>query len=140
MQLQCLCANLMICSLKFKNVVFLENVDWDFVLLLLVLKLYPIQVVISLPLWIKLIMDQLLLFYLWNFSSFFSLRQRCPRNQPFSQFVIDRYILAIQQIITHKERLRYTFWSVETSWTASDTMAPRPLHRKWLKQTQSHFH
>ena len=41
-------------------------------LLLLVLKLYPIQVVISLPLWIKLTMGQLLLLFLCNFCSFFN--------------------------------------------------------------------
>ena len=58
--------------------------------MLLVLKLYPIQVVVSLPLWIKLAMGQLLLFFLCNFSSFFSLRQRCLRNQPFFT-VIDWY-------------------------------------------------
>ena len=51
MQLQCLCANLMICSFKFKKYVVLKNVAWDFALLLLVLKLY--QVFISLPLWIN---------------------------------------------------------------------------------------
>ena len=40
--------------------------------MLLVLKLCPIQVIISLPLWIKLTMGQLLLFFLCNFCSFFS--------------------------------------------------------------------
>ena len=44
---------------------------WMYVVLL-ILKLCPIQVVISIPLWIKLTMDQLLLFFLCNFSSFFS--------------------------------------------------------------------
>ena len=43
----------MICSLKFKKDVYLKNVAFDFVFL--VLKLYPIQVIISLPLWIKLL-------------------------------------------------------------------------------------
>ena len=71
----------MIWNLKFKKDVFLKNVALEFVLL--VLKLYPIQVVISLPLWIKLTMGQLLLFFLCNFSSFFSLRRSCPRNQTF---------------------------------------------------------
>ena len=51
----------MICNLKFIKDVFLKIVAWDYVFLLLVLKLYPIQVVISFPLWIKLIMGQLLL-------------------------------------------------------------------------------
>ena len=47
------------------------------------------------------------------------LRWRCPSNQPFFTaivifhcFLTDRYILAIQQIITHEEHLRYSFWSV----------------------------
>ena len=35
MQLQCLFANLMICSLIFKTYVFLKNVAWDLELLLL---------------------------------------------------------------------------------------------------------
>ena len=42
----------------------------DFVLL--VLKLYPIQVVFSLPLWMKLTSSQLFLFFLSNFFSFVS--------------------------------------------------------------------
>ena len=49
---------------------YFKNVAPDCVLL--DLKLYPIQVVISLPLWIKLTIDQLLLFSLCNFSSLFS--------------------------------------------------------------------
>ena len=76
---------------------------------LLVLKLCPIQVIISLPLWIKLTMDQLLLFFLCNFSSFFSYVGGIPVTNHFSLLLIDRYILAIQQIITHKEHLRYSF-------------------------------
>ena len=59
----------MICNLKFRCY-YLKNVALDFVLL--VLKIYPIQFVISLPLWIKLTMGQLLLFFLRNFSSIFS--------------------------------------------------------------------
>ena len=38
--------------MKFKKYIYLKNVAFDFVFL--VLKLYPIQVIISLPLWIKL--------------------------------------------------------------------------------------
>ena len=107
------CANLMICRLKFKEEVILnmpchgKDVAPDVVLL--VLKLCPIQVVISLPLWIKLTMDQLLLFFLCNFSSFFSYVGGIPVTNHFSLLLIDRYILAIQQIITHKEHLRYSF-------------------------------
>ena len=107
------CANLMICSLKFKEEVILnmpchgKDVAPDVVLL--VLKLCPIQVVISLSLWIKLTMGQLLLFFLCNFSSFFSYVGGIPVTNHFSLLLIDRYILAIQQIITHKEHLRYSF-------------------------------
>ena len=48
---------------------------------------------------IKLTMGQLLLFFLCNFSSFFSYVGGIPVNH-FSLLLIDRYILAIQQIIT----------------------------------------
>ena len=99
-----------------------KNVALDFVLL--VLKLYPIQVVISLPLWIKLTMGKLLLFFLCNFSSFFSYVRGIPVTNHFSLLLIDRYILAIQQIITHKEHLRYSFWSVAIFWTSSEALAP----------------
>ena len=96
MQLKCLCANLMICSLKFKWGVFLKMLlgilcfcFWSYT----PPKLFFTSIMDK-------TMDQLLLFFLWNFSSYFRWRWRCPRNL-FSQFVIDRYILAIQQIITH---------------------------------------
>ena len=79
----------------------------------LVLKLCPIQVVISLPLWIKLTMGQLLLFFLCNFSSFFSYIGGIPVTNHFSLLLNDRYILAIQQIIAHKEHLRYSFWCID---------------------------
>ena len=101
---------------------YLKNVALDFVFL--VLKLCPIQVVISLPLWIKLTMGQLLLFFLCNFSSFFSYVGGIPVTNHFSLLLIDRYILAIRQIITHKEHLRYTFWSVAIFWTSSEALAP----------------
>ena len=71
----------MICSLKFKKDVYLKNVALDFVLL--VFKLYSIQVVSSAPLLIKLTTSQLLLFFLFGFRSFFGLRWMCCRNQPF---------------------------------------------------------
>ena len=89
----------------------------DFVVL--VLKLYPIQVVISLPLWIKLTMGQLLLFFMCRFSSFFSYVGGALVTNLFSLLLIDKYILAIQQIITHQEHFRYSFWSVAIFWTAS---------------------
>ena len=111
-----------------------KNVPLDVVLL--VLKLCPIQVVVSLPLWIKLTMGQLLLFFLCNFSSFFSYVRGIPVTNHFSLLLIDRYILAIQQIITHKEHFRYSF---------SSELPQKPWHhghnnRKWLKQLQSHFY
>ena len=61
------------------------------------------------PLWIKLTMGQLLLFFLCNFSSFFSYVGGILVTNHFSLLLIDRYILAIQQIITHEEHLRYSF-------------------------------
>ena len=101
---------------------YLKNVALDFVFS--VLKLCPIQVVISLPLWIKLAMGHLLLFFLWNFSSFFSFVRGIPVTNNFSLLLIDRYILAIQQIATHKEHLRYFSWSVAIFWTSSEAFAP----------------
>ena len=101
---------------------YLKNPALDFVLL--VLKQCPIQVVISLPLWIKLIMDQLLLFLLCNFSSFFSYVGGIPVTNHLSLLWTDRYILAIQQIITHKEHLRYSFWSTAIFSTSSEALAP----------------
>ena len=67
--------------------------------MLLVLKLYSIQVVISLPLWIKLTMGQLLLFFPCNFCSFFSYVGGVLVTNLFSLLLIVKYILAIQQII-----------------------------------------
>ena len=78
-------------------------------ILFLVLKLCPIQVVISLPLWMKLTMGQLLIFFLCNYSVLFSYIGGIPGTNHFLLLLIDRYILAIQQIITHKEHLRYSF-------------------------------
>ena len=64
-----------------------------------------------------------IVFFLCNLSSFFSLRRRCPRNQPFSLLLINRYILAIQRIVA-QEHLQYSFWSVTVSWTTSEALAP----------------
>ena len=82
-------------------------------------------------------MGQLLLFFLCNFNSFFSYVGYIPVTNGFSLLLIDRYILAIQQVITHKEHLRYSFWSSE--------LPQKPWHhghnnRKWLKQPKSHFY
>ena len=67
-------------------------------------------------------MGQLLLFFLSNLSSIISYVGRIPVANHFS--LIDRYILAIQQIITHKEHLRYSFWYVTIFWTSSEALAP----------------
>ena len=98
----------MMWSLKLKkDVVILKMLLW--ILCFWFFKLCPIQVVISLPLSIKLTMGQLLLFFLHNVSIFFSYVGGIPATYHFSLFLIDKYILAIQQIITHKEHLRYSF-------------------------------
>ena len=73
---------------------------------------------------IKLTMGQLLLFFLCNFSSFFSYVWGIPVTNHFSLLLIDRYILAIQHIATYKEHLRYLFRSVAIFWTSSEALAP----------------
>ena len=119
--MSCPCATLMICSLKFKKDVLI-SVALGFVLL--ALKLYPIQVVLSLPLWLKLTMGQLLLFFLCTFCSFFGYVGGVLVTNLFPLLLIDRYILAIEQIITREEHLWYSFWSVAFFWTASEALAP----------------
>ena len=47
--------------------------------------------------------------FLCNFSSFFSYVRGIPVTKHFSLLLIDRYFLAIHQITTHKEHLRYSF-------------------------------
>ena len=111
--------------------------------MLLVLKLCTIQVVISFPLWIKLTMGQLLLFFLCNFSSSFSYVGGIPVTNHFSLLLIDRYsyILAIQQIRTHKRSICDSLFDL----LRSSELPQKPWHhghsnRKWLKQPQSHFY
>ena len=70
----------------------------------LVSKLYPIQVVISLPLWIKLTMGRLLPFFV-QFLQLFSYIGGVLVTNLFSLLLTDRYILAIQQIMTQEEHL-----------------------------------
>ena len=53
----------------------------------------------------------------------------------FSMFLIDRYILAIQKIITHEEHLQYSFWSVAIFWTASEPLALWSKQQKVAKTT-----
>ena len=130
----------MICSLKFKTKKILLSFKCCFGFCAFgieAMPVCPIQVVISLPLWIKLTMGHLLLFFLCNFSSFFSYVGGILVTNNFSlllDWFIVRYILAIQQIITHEEHLRY-----------SSELPQKPWHhghnnRKWLKQPKCHFH
>ena len=53
----------------------------------------------------------------------------------FSLLLIDRYILAIQQIITYEEHLRYSFWSAAIFWTALEALAPWSQQQKVAKTT-----
>ena len=69
-------------------------------------------------------MGQLLLFLLSNFSSSFSYVGGILVTNHFSLLFIDRYILAIQQVITHEEHLRYSFCSVAIFWTALEALTP----------------
>ena len=127
----------MICSLKFKEEVsYLENVAFDFVLF--VLELYPMHRYLT-P-----IMDKN---QHWPFIDLFSVQLLQPFSyirgvlvtNIFSLLLIDRDILAIQQIITHEEHLQYSFWSVAIFWTASERWNHGHNSRKWLKQPKSHF-
>ena len=90
----------------------------------------------SLSLWIKLTMDQLLLFFLCNLSSFSATSEVLLTNH-FSLLLTDKYILAIQQIMTHKEHLRY-------SWRSSE-LPQKPWHhvhnnRSGWNSLGSHFY
>ena len=63
-------------------------------------------------------MDQLLLLFWCNFCSFFSSVGGVLVTNLFSLLLTDRYILAMQQIITQKEHLWKSFWSVAIFWIA----------------------
>ena len=67
--------------------------------------------------------DQLLLFFLCNFSSFLAYVGGVLVTTLFSLLLIDRYISVIQQIIIYEEYLRYSFWSVAKFWTSSEVLA-----------------
>ena len=71
-------------------------------------------------------MDQLMLFFLCNFSSFFNYVGGSLVTNRFSLLLIDSYILAIQQFITHEEQFVIYFLICN--------------NRKWPKQTQSYFY
>ena len=53
----------------------------------------------------------------------------------FSLLLTDRYILAIQQIITHEKHLRYSFWSVAIFGRVSEALAPWSQQQKLAKTT-----
>ena len=101
--------------------------------------LYPIKVIVSVPLYIKLTMGHLLLFSLYNFGSFFSYVGGINVTSHFSLLFIDGYILAIQQIISHKDHSRYCFWSLEIFWTSLETLAPWSWQKKLLKTASKSF-
>ena len=125
---------LMICSLKFKNDVIFKMLLW---ILCFWFWSYALsKLFISLPLWIKLTMGELLLFFLCNFSSFLSYAGGILVTNHFSLLLIgDRYILAIQQIITHEKHLRYSFSTVSIFWTASEALTPWSYQQKVAKTT-----
>ena len=70
---------------------YLKNIALDSVFL--VLKLFLIQVGISLPLWIKLTMGELLLLFLCNFCSYFSYVEGVLVTNLFSLLLIDTFCL-----------------------------------------------
>ena len=83
---------------------------------------------------------RLLLFFLCNFSNFFSYVGGILVNNLFSLLLIDVYILAIPQIIRHEEHCDTLFDMLR-----STELPQKPRHhghnkRRWLKQPQSHFH
>ena len=100
---------------------------------------YTPSIVILLALWIKLTMNHLLLFFLCNFCSFFSYVGGVLVTNLFSLLLADSYILTIQQIITHEEHLRYSFWSVAIFWTASEALAPSSQQQKVAKTASKPF-
>ena len=67
---------------------------------------------------------QLLLLFLCNVCTFFSSVGGVLVINLFPLLLIDGYILAIQQIITHKGHLWYSFWSVAIFRTASEALGP----------------
>ena len=97
----------------------------------------PIQIVISLPLWIKLTMGQLLLHFLCNFYSFSSYVWGVLVTNPFL-LSIDRYILAIQQTTTHEHL--WFFWSVAICRNHQKRWHYSHNNKRWLKEPQIYFH
>ena len=82
-------------------------------------------------------MGQLLLFFLCNFCSFFSNVGGVLVTNLFSLLFIDRYILAIQEIIT------MSFCDILFNLQRSSELSQKRWHhghnkRKWLKHPQCH--
>ena len=71
---------------------------------------------------IKLTIGQLLGFFV-QLQQFFSYVKDIPVIYHFSLLLIDRYILTIQQVITHKEQLQYFFWAAAIFCTSSEALA-----------------
>ena len=90
----------MICNLKFKK---------DILILIMLLCAFGFEAIPHPSCYLTSIMDkthgQLLLFFLCNFCSTFSYVGGVLVTNLFSLLLIDKYILAIQEIITHKECL-----------------------------------
>ena len=119
----------MICSFRFKKDVLILKMSLCILCFWFFLKPYPIQVIISIPMWIKLTMDQLLLFFLCNFCSLFS------------------YVGGVLA----KESFFHRYWFIYFDYSANyDTQRVFVINflisndllncfRKWLKQPQNHF-
>ena len=109
----------MIGSLRFKKDV---NVALGF--LRLILKLCPIQVVISLSLWIKLTMGQFLLLFMCNFFSFFSYSRSVLVTNLLSLQLVDIFWL----FSYFANRLFHLIWAVACA--HATTCATSLMHAK----------
>ena len=129
----------MICSFRFKKDVLILKMSLCILCFWFFLKPYPIQVIISIPMWIKLTMCQLLLFFLCNFCSLFSYAGSVLVKAPFFHrywFIYFDYsanydtqrVFVINFLISND--LLNCFRSVATIVN---------INRKWLKQPQNHF-
>ena len=73
------------------------------------------------------------------FNSLFSYVVGILVTNLFSLLLIVRCILAIQQIITHKEHVQYSFWSVAIFWTSSEILTPSSQQQKVAKIASKSF-
>ena len=101
------------------------------------LKLSFIQVIISLPLWIKFTMGQLLFLFLGNFCSFFSYVGGALVANLFSLLLIDIFLLFRK--LSHEEHLWELFWSVAFFWTATEALATQSWQQKLAKTASKSF-